>query len=99
MMTVMMVFEVGVVDVLPVRVLQVRDNNDTDDGVWGLQALSMCAVYVLQVEYNNIVKVTIDPSKEPNAHSEKPGKPMIGPGFEQIMMWVTNILIWISFLL
>ena len=45
----------------------------------------MCAVYVLQVEYNNIVKVTIDPSKEPNAHSEKPGKPMIGPGFEKIM--------------
>ena len=59
MMTVMMVFEVGVVDVFPVR--------------------------VLRVEYNNIVKVTIDPSKEPNAHSEKPGKPMIGPGFEQIM--------------
>ena len=40
---------------------------------------------VLQVEYNNIVKVTIDPSKEPNVHSEKPGKPMIGPGFERIM--------------
>ena len=57
MMTVMMVFEVGVVDVRG----------------------------VLQVEYNNIVKVTIDPSKEPNAHSEKPGKPMIGPGFERIM--------------
>ena len=51
--------EVAIVDVLPVR--------------------------VLQVEYNNITKGTRDPSKEPNAHSEKPGKPMIGPGFEQIM--------------
>ena len=57
MMTMMMVFEVGVVDVRR----------------------------VLQVEYNNITKGTRDPSKEPNAHSEKPGKPMIGPGFEQIM--------------
>ena len=70
MMNVMMVVEVGVVDVRAVR--------------------------VLQVEYNNIAKGT---SKKPNAHSEKPGKPMIGPGFEQIMKWVTNILIWISFLL
>ena len=50
MMNVMMVVEVGVVDVRPVR--------------------------VLQVEYNNIAKGTIDPSKEPNAHSERPAKPV-----------------------